>query len=92
MSVEHSTHAMTPAPGTWWAAYHDGSRDYVVPVVCFDAEGIPYVWSSETHRPTTAVRTEFVGLVSDAYRGEYGEQIAKAIKHASSGHRGEVVA
>jgi hypothetical protein len=50
------------------------------------------VWSSETHRPTTAVRTEFDGLISDASPGAYGEQIAKAIKHASGGHRGEVVA
>lgn len=53
---------------------------------------MPYVWSSETHAPVSAVRTSFVAILSDAYRGEYGETIAAAIKRANSGHRGEASA
>lgn len=83
---------MTPVGGTWWAVYEDGARHFVVPVVCFDDQGAPYVWSAETHAPVPAVRTSFVAIVSDAYRGEYGEVVATAIKHASNGHRGEASA
>jgi hypothetical protein len=80
---------MTPVGGSWWAAYDDGSRHFVVPIVCFDERGAPYVWSAETHRPVPAVRTSFIAVVSDEYRGEYGELIAAAIKSANAGHRGE---
>jgi hypothetical protein len=80
-------HRMSPAVG-WWAAYDEDSRQFVVPVVCFDEAGMPYVWNAETHRPVAAVRTSFVAIVSDAYRGEYGELIAAAIKSAHAGHRG----
>jgi hypothetical protein len=82
---------LTPASGLWWAAYDEGARQFVVPVVSFDAAGRPYVWSAESHAPVPAVRTSFVGLVSDAYRGEYGPAIAAAIKSASGGHRGVAV-
>ncbi len=80
---------MTPVSGSWWAAYDDGSRHFVVPVVCFDEQGAPYVWSAETHRPVPAVRTSFIAVVSDKYRGEYGELVASAINSASGGNRGE---
>ena len=92
MSAEPSTPRMTPAGGTWWAAYEDGTRHFVVPVICFDDGGMPFVWSAESHRPVAAVRTDFVGLVADAYRGEFGDVIGKAIKQAASGHRGEAFA
>jgi hypothetical protein len=92
MSVDIVPQRMIPAAGCWWAAYSDGSRRFVLPVVCFDEGGMPYVWDAATHRPATAVRTEFVGLVSDAYRGEYGELIGKAITNAAKGHVGEAIA
>jgi hypothetical protein len=79
---------MSPAVG-WWAAYDDSTRQFVVPVVCFDETGMPYVWNAETHRPAEAVRSEFVALVSDSYRSEFGDVIGNAIKHAHAGHRGE---
>jgi hypothetical protein len=60
-----------------------------VPIVCFDEQGAPYVWSAETHRPVPAVRTSFIAVVSDEYRSEYGEWIAAVIKSANVGHRGE---
>jgi hypothetical protein len=82
---------LTATGGLWWAAYDEGARQFVVPVMSFDAAGRPYVWSAESHAPVPAVRTSFVGLVSDAYRGEYGPAIAEAIKGASGGHRGETV-
>lgn len=92
MSVEPSGAHMTPTGGAWWAAYKDGERRFVVPVVCFDDAGMPYVWNAETHRPVAAVRTEFVGIVSDGYRGEFGDVVAKAIKQATGGHAGEAFA
>ncbi len=79
---------LTPATG-WWAAYEDGARHFVVPILGFDDHGAPYVWSAETHQPVPAVRTSFIGVVSDAYRAEYGELVATAIKNANNGHRGE---
>ena len=93
MPADDSTPShMTPTGGTWWAAYSDGNRRFVLPVVCFDAHGMPHVWDAATHRPATAVRTEFVGLVSGAYRGEYGDLVGKAIKNAENGHVGEAIA
>ena len=47
---------------------------------------MPFVWSAETYRRLPAVRTAFIGVVSDIYRGEYGDVIASAIKSATSGH------
>jgi hypothetical protein len=80
---------MTPVGGSWWAAYVDGDRAFVVPILCLDEGGMPYVWSAETHRPVPAVRTAFIGIVSDGYRGEYGDLIASAIARAADGHAGD---
>jgi hypothetical protein len=80
---------MTPAGGSWWAAYQADGRAFVVPILCFDESGMPHVWSAETHRPVPAVRTALVGIVSDGYRGEYGDLVAEAIKHATGGHAGD---
>jgi hypothetical protein len=88
VGTDKQEHRMSPAVG-WWAAYDDGARQFVVPVVCFDEAGMPYVWNAETHRPAEAVRSEFVALVSDSYRSEFGDVIGKAIKQAHAGHRGE---
>ena len=56
---------MTPAGGTWWAAYEDGTRHFVVPGgLASTTRGMPFVWSAETHRPVAAVRTDSVGLVA----------------------------
>jgi hypothetical protein len=89
MANESKPARMTPVCGSWWAAYEDASRHFVVPIVCFDDHGAPYVWSAETHGLVSAVRTSFIGVVSDDYRGEYGELVAAAIKSANAGHRGE---
>jgi hypothetical protein len=83
---------MTPVGGSWWAAYEDGSKVSVIPIVGFDRAGAPYVWSVETHSLVPAVRTAFVAVVSDSYRGEYGELIGAAIRSANGGHRGEAYA
>lgn len=80
---------MTATTGPWWAAYDDGTRHFVVPVVAFDDQGAPYVWSVDTHGLVPAVRTSFVGIVSDHYRGEFGELVATAIARAHDGHPGE---
>ena len=92
MSVDAPSPALALTGGAWWAAYEDGDRHFVVPVVGFDEHGLPFVWSAETHMPAAAVRTGFVGLVSDHYRGEFGDVIGKAIKQANAGHRGEAFA
>ena len=63
-----------------------------MPVVGFDEHGIAIRLGAETHQPAAAVRTGFVGLVSDHYRGEFGDVIGKAIKQANGGHRGEAYA
>jgi hypothetical protein len=92
VSVDLSTLAMSPASAIWWAASHDGSRDYVCPRRVLRRRG-DHVRVELRDPPTDdgdAHRVRRARL--ECSRGEYGEQIAKAIKHASGGHRGEVVA
>jgi hypothetical protein len=89
MANEAMPGRMTPVGRAWWAAYEDGARHFVVPIVCFDEHGAPYVWSAERHVVVPAVRTSFIGVVSDDYCAEYGELVAAAIKSANAGHRGE---
>jgi hypothetical protein len=89
MADEATSGRMTPVGGSWWAAYDDGTRQFVVPIVCFDERGAPFVWSADLNGVVPAVRTSFIGVVSDDYRGEYGELVAAAIRSANAGHRGE---
>jgi hypothetical protein len=92
MTAETDPVRMTPVGGSWWAAYEDENKVSVVPIIGFDQHGAPYVWSVQTHSPVPAVRTAFVAVVSDSYRGEYGELIGAAIRSANGGHRGEAFA
>ena len=89
MTTETGSGRMTPAGGSWWAAYLEDDRAFVVPILCFDESGMPYVWSAETQGPAAVVRTGLIGVLSDAYRGEYGDLIAEAIKRATGGHAGD---